>query len=275
MNTVKVVMGFLELAAAFKLLRAGEFTLLQGKAVFLTYDLVLGIYVALAIACGLYLLNLYRLPHDHGAPATLSVPRLLLSIGFISVGLYLLPGLFKQGDGDRQRPNGIVFSWMEAFLLPDSTPGVKIANGPDRGGAATGNKLAYYGDFKKALQQAEADNKLLFVDFTGENCTICALNENTVFTQASIRSLLGQYTLVKLYCDTVPPEYQPTTSASENLQFEVNTFGTTQRPLYAIVKPLGDGKFEKVDVYNGAQINSANAFAEFLKKPLPANVAKR
>ena len=67
LNTVKVVMGFLELAAAFKFLRAAELNYFV-KTEFLTYDLVLGIYIALSVACGLYLLGVYRLPHDHGAP---------------------------------------------------------------------------------------------------------------------------------------------------------------------------------------------------------------
>ena len=64
MNTVKVVMAFLELAAAIKFLRAFE-VLYYARAKFLTYDLVLGMYVIIAFLCGLYLLSLYRLPHDH------------------------------------------------------------------------------------------------------------------------------------------------------------------------------------------------------------------
>ncbi len=64
MNSVKVVMGFLELAAAFKFVRAAELNFLA-KSEYFTYDLVMGIYIALCVACGLYLLNVYRLPHDH------------------------------------------------------------------------------------------------------------------------------------------------------------------------------------------------------------------
>jgi thiol:disulfide interchange protein DsbD len=274
MNTVKVVMAFLEMAAAVKLLRAAELGLF-GKAQILTYDFSLGIYVALAIACGLYLLNLYRLPHDHGTTVNLGVPRLLLSIAFLALGLYLLPGLFKQGDGDRQRPNGLVFSWMESFLLPDSTPGTIVADGKSSPSTASGGKLAYFGNFEKALARAEEERKLVFIDFTGEFCTNCILNENSVFTEPAIRSLLSQYVLVKLYCDQVPPEYQPTTSAAENLDFEQTHFGTAQRPLYVIVRPTGGGKFETVGVYPEAKINSVMSFSEFLKKPLSTNVAKQ
>src|SRR5262249_23317799 len=89
LNSVKVVMGFLELAAAFKFFRLGELVMSARPSVF-TYDLVLGIWVALALLCGLYLLGLYRLPHDSPLEH-LSVPRLLFATIFLSFGFYLLP----------------------------------------------------------------------------------------------------------------------------------------------------------------------------------------
>src|SRR5262249_27243406 len=63
LNSVKVVMGFLELAAALKFFRAGELIQTPDPE-FFTYDLVLGMWVAIALLCGLYLLGVYRLPHD-------------------------------------------------------------------------------------------------------------------------------------------------------------------------------------------------------------------
>src|SRR5262249_12227155 len=63
LNSVKVVMGFLELAAALKFFRQGELVLLDMPSLF-TYDLVLGMWIAIGLLCGLYLLNIYRLPHD-------------------------------------------------------------------------------------------------------------------------------------------------------------------------------------------------------------------
>src|SRR5207244_2115495 len=107
MNTIKVVMGFLELAAALKFLRAGEL-FLSGQTTFLTYDFVLGVYIALALLCGLYLLNVYRLPHDEPPSEHLGVPRLLFSLAFLSLAFYLTPGLFKIGSGQNQRPTGKV-----------------------------------------------------------------------------------------------------------------------------------------------------------------------
>jgi thiol:disulfide interchange protein DsbD len=150
MNGIKVVMGFLELAAALKFLRAGELLILDGQPQFLTYDLVLGMYVALAVVCGLYLLNLFRLPHDHDVPEHLGVPRLLFSLAFLGLALYLLPGLFKTSNGEQQRPTGSVFAWLDSFLLPDTKP-----------------EREWFGNLEKGLQNAFDKRKLVFIDFTG------------------------------------------------------------------------------------------------------------
>jgi thiol:disulfide interchange protein DsbD len=181
MNTVKVVMGFLELAAAFKFFRGAELNLLRGHSEFLTYDLVLGGYVALCLACGLYLLNLFRLPHDHGVPETLSVPRLLWGLAFLTLGCYLLPGLFKLADGEQQRPRGTVFAWIDSFLLPD-TPGAggtataKAGPAGDGGQGANGaapaegtpsGHLVWLKNLQEGLKQAGDQGKRVFIDFTG------------------------------------------------------------------------------------------------------------
>jgi thiol:disulfide interchange protein DsbD len=147
MNAVKVVMGFLELAAALKFIRAAELNLLA-KSEYFTFDLVLGIYIALAVACGLYLLNVYRLPHDHEAAESIGVPRLVFGLVFLSLALYLLPGMFKANEDRAQKPHGIVYEWVQSFLLPD-------------------NRSDWQTDLAAALARAEREKKPLFVDFTG------------------------------------------------------------------------------------------------------------
>jgi thiol:disulfide interchange protein DsbD len=148
MNTVKVVMGFLELAAGLKFLRAGELYL-SDTAEVLSYDLVLGVYIALCALCGLYLLKIFRLPHDHEVEPQLGVGRLAWSIAFLSLGLYLTPGLFKTASGP-QRPGGMVFAWVDSFLLREA------------------EGLTWQGNLQKGLQEAEKQGKLVFVDFTGK-----------------------------------------------------------------------------------------------------------
>jgi thiol:disulfide interchange protein DsbD len=147
MNSVKVVMGFLELAAAFKFVRAAELNFLA-KSEYFTFELVMGIYIALCVACGLYLLNVYRLPHDHEAPESIGVLRLVFGLVFLSFALYLLPGLFRDDHGRSQKPRGIAYEWVSAFLLPD-------------------NPSDWRSDLRAALAAAEREKKPLFIDFTG------------------------------------------------------------------------------------------------------------
>lgn len=148
MNTVKVVMGFLELAAAVKFLRATEL-LAFGEAHLLTYDLAMGLYVALSALCGLYLLGLFRLPHDHDVPEHLGVPRLLVSLMFLALALYLTPALFKVEGERRQRPGGSVFAWLDSFLLPEQSG------------------EGHTGSLAEGLREARDKRKLVFLDFTG------------------------------------------------------------------------------------------------------------
>lgn len=267
LNTVKVVMGFLELAAALAFLRTAEVAI-RPHAVFFTYDLVLGSYIALAVLCGLYLLGVYRLPHDT-PEEHLSVPRLLFSAGFLALALYLTPALFRySANGENQRPDGEVFAWLDAFLLPNEAKG----------------DLPWTADLNKALAQARAQGKLVFVDFTGVTCKNCQLNERDVFPQPEIKKLLVKYELVKLYLDRVPNEFyspdqlakfggtvqQQLKDAQANLELENNVFDSTQRPLYAVLEPTSDGSFHIRAKYEEGKISSAAKFAQFLSQPLSA-----
>jgi thiol:disulfide interchange protein len=262
LNTVKVVMGFLELAAAFKFLRAAELNFSEGHTEYLTYDLVLGVIIALSVACGLYLLGLYRLPHDHGAHETLSVPRLMFSIAFLGLALYLLPALFTKSNGEQQRPGGTVFAWIDAFLLPEDAGPVV-----NPGGAPTSDRLAWGGDFNDALKQGEAQKKLVFLDFTATTCTNCKYNERNVFIKPEVKDLLRRYVLVHLYTDNVPSEYHSTTTGAQNHELQA-TFGNDQLPLYAIVRPTDKGSYEVVGEYKEGKINNVAGFAQFLHDPL-------
>jgi thiol:disulfide interchange protein DsbD len=158
LNSVKVVMGFLELAAAFKFLRMGEIVASSGPPTFFTYDFVLGLYVALSLLCGLYLLGVFRLPHDTPAEH-LGVPRLMYSLAFLALGFYLLPGLFLYGnEGDKQRPTGTIYAWVDSFLLPEVKPG----------------KIAWSADLKRAVaesrkQLAAGKKKPILINLTGES----------------------------------------------------------------------------------------------------------
>jgi thiol:disulfide interchange protein DsbD len=279
LNSVKVVMGFLELAAALKFFRAAELVLPSPLGLF-TFDLVLGLWVALCMLAGLYLLGVYRLPHDSPAEH-LSVPRMLFAFAFLGLAFYLSPALFvKAADGEETRPNGAVFAWVNSFLLPEPRAAKSEVWTPNLEDA-----IAQAREYKKATGKT----KLVFIDFTGEICTNCSLNENNVFSKAEIQKLFKPYILVRLYCDTVPTKYYAAedraaaeagrrkTDATLNADFEKAIFNTSELPLYAILEPLPDGRIKVLHQYGGL-IRSDAEFAEFLKQPqqaIGANVAAR
>jgi len=263
LNSVKVVMGFLEIAAALKFLRTAELRLLAQPEYF-TYDFVLGMWVALSILCGLYLINVFRIGHDEPLESV-SVPRFLFGFMFIGLGFYMLPGIFKTSpDGERNRPSGAVFAWVDAFLLPDGS-----------------DHLPWTVDLPKAVAEARAERvktgkpQYVFVDFTGVTCTNCKYNEKSVFSRPEIKGLFKPFKLVQMYTDEVPASFFPAkitdqqreSEAQANLKFQKRKFGSEQLPLYVILEPLPDGKVQVVEAYKEGKINQVEQFAEFLKRP--------
>jgi thiol:disulfide interchange protein DsbD len=262
LNSVKVVMGFLELAAALKFLRTAELRLLDTPQYF-TYDLVLGVWIALALIVGLYLLNLFRLHHDE-AIEHVGVVRMLIGVAFLSLALYLLPALFKAGKTENQRPRGAVYAWIDAFLLPE----------------ATEEDLPFSVNLKGTIDLARKDlertgkRQYVFIDFTGVTCTNCKYNERTVFSRPDVREHMNQYRLVQMYTDTVPAKFYPTEVEDErrideakklNLPFQNQVFGTEQLPLYVALEVTKD-KVVVRGVYDEGKINEPAAFVKFLKE---------
>jgi thiol:disulfide interchange protein DsbD len=272
LNSVKVVMGFLELAAALVFFRTAELRLLPAPALF-TYDFVLGLWVALALVCGLYLLNLFRLGHDE-VQESIGALRMLWGFVFVGLAFYMLPAAFRGGpESERQRPSGAIFAWIDAFLLPEQ--------------ASSRGELAWSADLPQAVAKAREQRRTgqpqyVFVDFTGITCKNCKYNERTVFTVPAVRDLFKPYVLVQLYTDTVPLMFYPTNpgdsqrdaEAAANLGFQARMFRNEQLPLYVILEPLPDGKIAVVDVYDEGKINRVDAFVKFLQKPLAADTAR-
>jgi thiol:disulfide interchange protein DsbD len=275
LNAVKVVMGFLELAAALKFLRAGEIAHSSSVPSFFTYDFVLGLYVALCVLCGAYLLGLYRLPHDTPSES-LSVPRLMFSLLFLSLAFYLAPALFSMNaEGERQRPAGTIFAWVDSFLLPEFQ-GTK-------GEAWTGNLDYAVARAREHLRRTNQP-KRIFIDFTGKLCTNCKINEKSVFSKPEIKRLFQPYELVQLYTDYVPNEFyspelrarfgsdltrQRDDAVEVNLPFQQALFNTSQLPLYVILEPRLDNTIVTLGVYPEGRILNEGAFAEFLRRPGP------
>ena len=263
LNSVKVVMGFLELAAAIKFFRAGELVLFPEPLLF-TYDFSMAATIVLALCCGLYLLGFLQLPHDTPSDHT-SVPGVVLGCLFLAFGLYLTPALLKlKEDGSRLRPSGVIFAWVDSFLLPEEN-----------------DDLPFIGDLDRGLEEAKKQNKMVFIDFTGVTCTNCKINEANVFPMKDVRELLKKFVLVQLYTDRVPDKLysaeerssfqgsatKQRADANKNLDFQKLKFNTEQLPLYVVVKPDGKG-FVEVARYDEGKINDVSAFVKFLRSGL-------
>ncbi|MGL4420553.1 MAG: protein-disulfide reductase DsbD family protein, partial [Gemmataceae bacterium] len=225
LDTVKALMGFLELAAALKFFRTAELRLLP-TAEFFTYDVVLAGWVAVFGCAALYLLGFFKLPHDEPEAKPVAVPKVMLALVLVGFSVYLLPGLWKNG-AKPQRPGGVVFAWVDSFLLPEA-----------------GTELPFTGDLPAALAQAQSRGGRVLIDFTGKTCTNCKLNEQQIFPRPEIAEALKSLQLVQLYTDEVPAEFyaRATTTAERdaaaaaNLEFQKAAFGTEQLPLYVILE---------------------------------------
>jgi cytochrome c biogenesis protein CcdA len=258
MNMVKVAMGFLELAAALKFFRTAELRWLSPSQYF-TYDMVLAMWVGILLAMALYLFGVFRTKHDHEMHDHVGPWRIIFALGSLGLAVYLTPALFGVGPKERNRPAGVVFAWVDSFLLPEPA-----------------EDLPWTADLRHAVETARARNGRVFVDFTGVTCTNCRLNENNVFTKPEVRELFKQYQLVQMYTDTIPPEFYETdpdldrreADAAADLDFQTKGFGTEQLPLYVILKPEANGKITVVGVYDEGKINNEGAFVEFLKSGL-------
>ncbi len=214
MSSVKVTMGFLELAAALKFISNVDLVFqweLITRPVFIT------VWLSIALVTCFYLLGWFHFEYESPNPP-LGVVRILSVIFFGAVAIYLFRGLF-----------GFPLGELDAFLPPrDYGNPASIAA---LGGHSESNEPEWLTDYQAALDVARRENRPLFVDFTGYTCTNCRWMESNVFTLPEVRKRFAQFVLVRLYTDGPELEHQ------ENLRFEEERFGTIALPYYAVVSP--------------------------------------
>jgi thiol:disulfide interchange protein DsbD len=272
LNAVKVVMGFLELAMAFKFLGNMDASLHPGNPILFTYETVFAAWIALSVACGLYLLGLFRLPHDTPVES-IGVPRFLLATLFLGLGLYMTPALWHK------TPQGVLGQFLVSFAPLDTE------QGGAEGQLAGQQKLQWYLDYEQARTEALKENKLLFIDFTGVNCQNCRANELGVFPQPAVREELKKFVRVQLYTDIVPRQglskSEAEAEAKRNSVWQAKTFDDGATPLYVIFRPdqttlEEDGKLKGVELGRKAgYISDVSAFVDLLKNAQDRQVAKR
>jgi cytochrome c biogenesis protein CcdA/thioredoxin-related protein len=252
MNEVKVVLGFLEIALAFKFLSVADQVYHWHL---LDREIFLAIWIAIFGALTLYLFGKISLPHD-GPAKNLSVPRTLFATTVLAFVIYLIPGMFGA-------PLKGLSGWLPPLSSQDfkgSEVGVTApVKTSDQGQKKYADFLTLplglqgFFDFEEAKAYALKVNKPLFIDFTGHGCVNCRKMEENVWSDPQVlKRLQEQYVVVALYCDdkTELPADQWYTSkvdgqekktlGDQNLDFQIARFNSNAQPHYVLLDPRND-----------------------------------
>lgn len=259
LNSVKVVLGFIELALALKFLSIVDQVYHWG---ILDRHIYIAFWAAITLFMGLYLLGKIRLPHDSPVEKV-GVGRMLLAIVAFTFLIYLLPGMF-----------GAPLKALAGYLPPQSTHDFDVINlvkqsvqgGTGQGSTATRpTSLAKYGDrfhlphgltgyfdYQEGLAAAKRAGKPIFIDFTGHGCVNCREMEANVWSDpAVLQRLQNDYVIIALYVDDPLelPEKEWVTSTYDgklkksigkiNADFQISKFNNNAQPFYVLLDHEG------------------------------------
>lgn len=252
LNTVKVVLGFLELALALKFFSIADQVYhwrLLDREVYLAF------WIVIFTMLGLYFLGKIRTPHD-SAVESVSVPKLLMSIVTFTFVVYMIPGMW-----------GAPLKALAGYLPPQSTldfdlskRSAGIAPSASAGEAKKYTDLFHlpheldgFFDYKEALAYAKKVNKPVFIDFTGHGCVNCREMEARVWSDpAVLKRLQNDFVIVALYIDdkTELPEKDWYTSkydnkvkksiGAQNGDLQIVKYNNNAQPHYCIVDHEGN-----------------------------------
>jgi len=254
MNRVKVTMGLIEAGAAFKFLSVADLAWNPVPMLF-DYTLVMSSWMVISLCAGLYLLGVFRFPHDTPADSV-SVPRFVVAGTFLGLAAYLAVGLFAA-----EKPTGRLWEQIASFAPPRFSAG-----NSDLGPVLEHDGLHYALDFGRALEVAIRENQPVFLDFTGVNCVNCRLMELRM-AQPQLRQRLEKLIRVQLYTDNVPTITDEKLSESivtKNRRLQETWFGDVTLPAYAVITP----RKELLSTVKGLQ--DVGDFAAFLDRGLEA-----
>jgi thiol:disulfide interchange protein DsbD len=235
MVRVKVVLGFVVLAAALKYVSTVDQVLQKGL---ISREMFLAAWIVLFALPGLYLLGLLRMEGIE-PDEKLGIGRLLIGAAFLIFSISLLPGLFGSPLGE-----------VDGIIPIAATSGVSGGGANSPGTAPRWMKNQY----KEALDRARQEAKLVFINFTGYACTNCHWMKANMFPRPEISAELDKFILLDLYTDG-------TDAVSEqNEALENKKFSTVAIPFYAILDP----EERVIATYPGLTRN-APEFLAFLK----------
>ena len=250
LNTVKVVLGFLELALAFKFLSNADLVL---QLHWLEREVFLAIWITIFLALAFYLFGKIQLPHD--SPLThISVGRLSLGMLSLAFAIYMIPGLwgaplnlisaFPPAQHYSESPYGVGFSRMNSGM-----PSGESAEIPDGAHLMPPHNILAFNDYDKGLAYAKKVNKPVMIDFTGHACVNCRKMEQNVWAKDEILPILkNEVVLISLYVDDKRPladgeEIESKLYPGKKLkyigqkwsEFQIIRYGANAQPFYVLM----------------------------------------
>lgn len=202
LNTVKVVLGFLELAFALKFLSVAD--LAYGWGI-LDRETFLALWIVIFLLLGLYLLNMIRLPHDDKSEHV-SVPKLFMALISLAFAIYMVPGLW-----------GAPLKAISAFAPPSYTQDFNLYK----------NEVhAHFDNYEAGMAAAKQQGKPVLVDFSGYGCVNCRKMENSVWQDPTVKRLIeDEYVLITLMVDDKTPLNQPYVVNENGKRRSIKTVG--------------------------------------------------
>ena len=230
MNTIKVVLGFIELAFALKFFSVAD--LAYGWRL-LDREVFLALWIAIFLFLGLYLIGILKFQSDQGSDKAMPVPCIMLGLVSIAFAVYMVPGLW-----------GAPCRAVSAFAPPLYTQDFNLN---------TKEVRAAYTNYEEGMAAAKASGKPVMLDFTGFGCVNCRKMEIAVWTDPTVADKLNKdYVLISLFVDDKTPLDQPIevqyndkkrtlrTIGDKWSYLEEMKFGHLTQPLYVLVDNDGN-----------------------------------
>lgn len=229
LNSVKVVLGFLELALALKFLSVADLAYKWG---ILDREVFLVLWIVIFTLLGLYLLGKLKFAHDSEL-THVSVTRLFLAIIPLSFAIYLVPGLW-----------GAPLKSVSAFAPPLYTQDFSLYDGVVH---------AEFDDYEEGMEYARKNNKPVIIDFSGYGCVNCRKMEASVWTDPRVKNMLdNEYVLITLMVDDRDqlPEVMEVEENGRSVKLRTvgdkwsylqrHKFGTNSQPYYVLLDASGN-----------------------------------
>jgi thiol:disulfide interchange protein len=218
MVAVKVVLGFLELAGAFKFLSNVDLVWQWGVV---TRPMVLALWGGIFATGALYLFRVFNLPHSDPEVRRVGPVRMFFAIIMLALAVYSAAGIRDQKS---------MGGWLDGWLPPAVYPGTEA----EASSAGAESLKWIVNDIQGGMTRAKAEAKPLFVDFTGYTCTNCRYMEGAVFPKKEVQRRLEKMVLVSAYTDCEDPVCET------QREYQLKRFDTAALPFYAIIDPFDD-----------------------------------